>query len=62
MTIPNFIIWKTNRGPLLLSSPTKSSTTITIYEEDVSPDASGVRGRKEEDVVTEPKLKKSHLE
>ena len=31
------------------------------YEEDVSPDASGVRGRKEEDVVTEPKLKKSHL-
>ena len=21
MTIPNFIIWKTNRGPLLLSSP-----------------------------------------
>ena len=41
MTIPNFIIWKTNRGPLLLSSPfhpeliiflrlsAKSSTTIT---------------------------------
>ena len=35
---------------------------LVNYEEDVSPDASGVRGRKEEDVVTEPKLKKSHLE
>ena len=28
MTIPNFIIWKTNRGPLLLNSP-KHATVET---------------------------------
>ena len=30
MTIPNFIIWKTNRGPLLLSSPVDSYTLLQI--------------------------------
>ena len=30
MTIPNFIIWKTNRGPLLLSSPDKTKDTELI--------------------------------